>query len=290
MNRREMLEAMAAATLAGVARADEREFSGERSEDVIWLRDPDGKQILRYVHEKLPEGEKRPSVEGACFAHPILTPSGDLVTDLAPADHPHHRGVFCGWVKVEGLEPGDWWGWGALAPKENRLILNREARITDRGEKSVTLRLVNSWRAGEKTVLRERLTLTASSAPACHVVDFDYKFMTADRQPVTLAQNPFGGFCYRARPRGALTVTGPGGVVDFPDAVFNKAEMNWPAGQWYDLSYRQPDGRVSGVAVMDHPANPLSTWHGVRGIHMLNPCIVAEEAYVLKFGERATGW
>lgn len=288
MNRREILGAMAASTLMGgwaAADDDPAGFTGERSDGVVWLRNPDGKPVLRYVHEKLPEGEKGPSVEGACFTHPIYTPGGDQVTDMAPADHPHHRGVFCGWVKVEGEETGDWWGWGALAPKDGRLVLNREARITGHDEKSVTLRLVNAWRAGAKTVLRERLTLTASAAPGCHVADFDYKFQTDDRQDVVLAQNPFGGFCYRARPRGELTVTGPGGVVDRPDSVFNKAETNWPASRWYDLSYRQPDGMTSGVAVMDHPSNPLSTWHGVRSLHMLNPCIVAGEPFALRFGE-----
>lgn len=287
MNRREILAALAA-TAAGIrsARADDPAgFSGERSDEAILLKSPEGKPILRYVHGKLPADEPAPSVEGTCFAHPIYTPAGDLVTDLAPKDHPHHRGVFCAWVEVQGEDNGDWWGWGAKAPKEGRLILNREARVTDEGEKSVTLRLVNSWRAGETTVVRERLTLTAAREGAANVVDFDYKFMTGGRKDVTLGQNPFGGFCYRARPRGELTVSGPGGAIDRPDSVFDKKETDWPASRWYDLSYKQADGTVSGVAVMDHPSNPLSPWHVVRGIHMLNPCIVAEEAYNLAFGE-----
>ena len=34
---------------------------------------------------------------------------------------------------------------------------------------------------------------------------------------------------------------------------------------------------------MDHPSNPLSTWHVVRNIHMLNPCIVAESPVTIGF-------
>ena len=32
---------------------------------------------------------------------------------------------------------------------------------------------------------------------------------------------------------------------------------------------------------MDHPRNPPSTWHVVRGIHMLNPCIVSDAAVTI---------
>jgi len=264
---------------------DEAEYSGDWADHHVVLKSPSGAPILRYVTEAVPDGEKLPAVDSACFTHPIRTPSGEIVTDLAPADHPHHRGVFCGWVEVEGEARGDWWGWGAKAPKEDRYILNREARITEHSAERVTLRLINSWRAGEERIVGERITLSASGAEACHVIDYEFKYTVATRKPVLIAQNPFGGFCYRARPRGKQEITGPGGAVALPDSVFDRRDANWPASHWYDLTYRAPGEKVNGVAVMDHPNNPLSTWHVVRGIHMLNPCIVAEEAQEIQFGE-----
>lgn len=292
LNRRTLLGSTAgtvlalAAAKAGIAQ-DEETFHGvwAEGEVSVTLRTATKAPILRYVVERLPEGEKGPSVEGACFTHPIVTPNGEVVSDMAPADHPHHRGVFCGWVQVEGELEGDWWGWGAKAPKEGRFILSREARITEHSAERVTLRLINSWRAGEETVLGERLTLSATAAPGWYVLDYDYKFTVPTRKSVRIVENPFGGFCYRARPRGKLEVTGPDGVVNLPDSVHNKAETNWPSSHWYDLTYRTPDGKATGVAVMDHPNNPLSTWHGVRGIHMLNPCIVAQGSHEIEFGD-----
>ncbi|MGV3723153.1 MAG: DUF6807 family protein, partial [Actinomycetota bacterium] len=118
-----------------------------------------------------------------------------------------------------------------------------------------------------------------------NVIDYELRYAAPTDEPVVLAQNPFGGFCYRARPRGEQTITGPDGVVKLPDSVFDQRERNWPASHWYDLTYLAADGVVNGVAVMDHPNNPLSTWHVVRGIHMLNPCIVAEAAHEIQFGE-----
>jgi hypothetical protein len=240
----------------------------------VRVSDTAGVPVLRYVFGSLPAGEPAPAVEGFDYTHPLHTPSGDVVTDLRPADHPHHRGIFCGWVRVEGAKTGDWWGWGALAPiKDRRIVNNRlDARV---GPAGVEVRADNAWQAEGETVLEERLRLSVRRAEGCNVADYTYRFTAPGTAPVVLAQNPFGGFCYRARPEGKQTVSAPEGAVDRPDAVFNKAETDWPSRPWYDLTYARPDGKVSGVAVLDHPRNPPTAWHVVRGIHMLNPCIVA---------------
>jgi len=278
--------AAGASLWAGPVRAEgeEGKFTGDADEDRVLISNPAGKPVLRYVRQPL-EGELAPSVEGACYTHPLYTPAGEVVTEVGPKDHPHHRGVFCAWVAVDGEQNGDWWGWGAKAPKENRLLLSREARMTAEDESSATLRVINSWRAEEVRVLGERVTLTVSAAPGCNVVDYEFKFTVGGRKDAVIAQNPFGGFCYRALPRGEAVVTGPEGVMELPNSVFDRAETNWPTAKWYDLSYRSPVGTVNGVTVMDHPNNPLSTWHVVRNIHMLNPCMVAEGPHTLLFGE-----
>ena len=41
-------------------------------------------------------------------------------------------------------------------------------------------------------------------------------------------------------------------------------------------------GKTIGVAVVDHPNNPPSTWHNLLPIAMVNPCIVAPGAVELK--------
>lgn len=290
IDRRVLLGAVAAAGAASLfgdaARADddEADFRGDSKDDLFRLANPDDRVILRYVAGELPEGETRPSVEGTCFTHPLYTPSGTQVTDLAPKDHPHHRGIFCAWVQVEGEAAGDWWGWGEKATKDKRLILNREARITDEDKDRVTLRVINSWRADGETVLGERATITASAAKDAYVIDYELKYTVPTKKPVVIGQNPFGGFCYRAKPRGQAIVTGPGGAIVTPDSVFNRSETNWPPSRWYDLTYREGE-TASGVAILDHPDNPGTTWHISRELHMLNPCIVADVAVTIPFGE-----
>ncbi|MBM3458352.1 MAG: hypothetical protein FJX77_07450, partial [Armatimonadetes bacterium] len=238
----------------------EAAFVGERSEERILLKSPAGSPILEYIREPAADAAARPAVGGACYTHPVRTPAGELVTDLAPKDHPHHRGIFFAWVEVAGEERGDWWGWGARAPKEDRIILNREARVTDEDRDHVAVRAINSWRAGEETVLNERVSIQARLAPGCHVLDYEYKFSVPTMLDVAIAPNPFGGFCCRLRSGGRLTVSGPDGRVDRPDAVFDRPDTNWPAARWYDFSYQPTAGRGWGVAVLDHPLNPPTTW------------------------------
>jgi len=281
-----------AAGLLGLAEAamskETKSYRAERNADTVLLRGPNGSALLRYVVGKLPAGEKGPAVEGSCYTHPLYTPAGEVVTENGPADHPHHRGVFCAWVKAEGEKAGDWWGWGAFAPKERRLITNQDLTVPPPGRDSATVSAFNAWQAEGETVLDEQVTVTASRRGACNVVDYVYEFSAPTQKPVVLGQNPFGGFCYRARPRGKLEITGPAGAVNHPDSVFNKAETDWPASRWYDLAYRTPEGKVSGVALIDHPSNPKTLWHGVRGIHMLNPCIVAESPVTIRHGTPLT--
>lgn len=264
MRRRELLGAgLGAAALAGAARADTNPgyrdlFAGER-------------RVLRY-QTAMPDGQ-RAKVAGACYSHPLHSPAGDTLTDVGPADHPHHRGVFCAWVNVDGVREGDWWGWGALAPADGRAIVNVEIH-SETGDRPSGLTARNAWQALAQPVLHEELRIAVSSEDGLFVVDYDYRYRAVET-PAVIAANPFGGFCYRARPRGTLAVWGPSGQVDLPNAIFNRAETNWPAADYYDLTYTTPEGGVNGCAVINHPANPPSTWHVVRNIHMLNPCIVA---------------
>jgi hypothetical protein len=45
------------------------------------------------------------------FIHPLVAPSGAILTEDAPIDHPHHRGLFWAWRRVilDGQVIGDGW-------------------------------------------------------------------------------------------------------------------------------------------------------------------------------------
>jgi hypothetical protein len=44
-------------------------------------------------------------------------------------------------------------------------------------------------------------------------------------------------------------------------------------------------GETVGTAVIHHPDNPPSTWHNLKPVAMVNPCIAASAAVARKAGE-----
>ncbi len=65
----------------------------------------DDSPIARYQSgiRELPD---HPDYATTNFFHPLYTPAGIVVTDDAPADHLHHRGVFLAFVKVTWSDGG----------------------------------------------------------------------------------------------------------------------------------------------------------------------------------------
>src|SRR4051812_36778859 len=110
------------------------------------LKTPDGRIVFDYLTKK-PQDSPLTSPSAACF-HPVNTPSGERVTAFAPDDHPHHRGMYIAWHDAEFRQPldparrtptsplygwnitkVDFWGWGQYAPRDGRVIQNREIKL-----------------------------------------------------------------------------------------------------------------------------------------------------------------
>src|SRR6266566_7540169 len=133
---------------------ERREYSIERGGSAIVIK-VDGREALTYQLQK-PDNPKYP-LESACFFHPLRTLSGKVLTDFANADHPHHRGIFLGWVEMHGKKDADFWGWGQPAPIANRKIVNRSVDETSSTDKSATFKVTNDWLAENEPILREQL-------------------------------------------------------------------------------------------------------------------------------------
>ncbi|MGD8501629.1 MAG: PmoA family protein, partial [Phycisphaerales bacterium] len=108
----------------------------------VVLKAPDGKTVFRYMTRK-PKKTNLAANSVCCF-HPLNTPSGERLTDLAPGDHHHHRGVFLAWHTMTfrekadfsafgptgpthgwNISRADFWGWGEFAPTQGRVIQSR---------------------------------------------------------------------------------------------------------------------------------------------------------------------
>ncbi|HXG46170.1 MAG TPA: DUF6807 family protein [Methylomirabilota bacterium] len=247
----------------------------------VAVTNPSGQVVLRYQY-KLPE-ETKLSVESAGYFHPFATPGGMIVTDVAPADHPHHRGIFLAWVELRGQKDGDFWGWGEPAPKHNRKIVNRGVSHLVGRRDQAGFRVRNDWLAEGVVLLREELAATILLRSNAHVLDLEYTF--AAETDVTLARWAFSGFCVRAPKDGQVQAVGPTGAVKLPAPSHLKPESDWPAAPWYAYTLRSENGRAACVAVIDHPRNPPTLWHNHPDLRMLNPCIVAPGPVTVRAGQ-----
>ena len=242
--------------------------------EAVSLRPAAGVEVLRYRLVR-PADTK---IESAAFFHPFTTPRGSVVTDLAPSDHPHHGGIFIGWVEMHGEKDADFWGWGQHAPIKDRRIVNQSVRATRDG-----LNAVNNWMADETVLIQEKLRASLRASDEANVLDLNY--VLTPKSDITLSRWAFSGFCLRTRKDGKLQFYSPQGEVTLPNPSHVKPESDWPDAPWYAATVTLADGTKFTSAVINHPKNPPSLWHNHRDVRMINPAITAPNEVKLKRGK-----
>lgn len=251
------------------------------------LKTPDGRVVFEYVTKK-PENIGLTSPSAAYF-DPVRTPSGERVTNVAPDDHPHHRGIFFGFLDSEFRTPADFskappnhavrafsvqradfWSWGLYAPREGRVIQNRDVKLVSADEKHAQLELHNDWLIENKKMLDETDEVFVSERDGVYVMDFYLRF--APVVDYVISQSAFGGFAVQAQKFGDSYYSAAYGKVNLPSPHYSYPDSSWPAEPWYDYTIRlKSDDKTVGVAVFGHPLDPPTRWHNV--VWMINPCI-----------------
>jgi hypothetical protein len=303
LTRRNFLQSAAASGLALGVEMQRRSFELEPAPSGKTLKAPDGRVALSYLTTK-PEGSNLRANSACCF-HPVNTPSGERLTDLAPGDHVHHRGIFLAWHSIDfrrkadftkmgptgpthgfDISRADFWGWGEFAPTDGRVIRNRDVRLMNSTETSAELVIQNDWTIRDARYAAEETRAVWRELQGANVLDLTYA-LTPDRE-MTLNQTAFGGFCVRARNDGDSWYESPSGRVTLPDPHYSAPDLNWPRADWYAYGIALRTGKTIGCAVVDHPANPPATWHNPRYVWMINPCIVADKPITLEAGRPLT--
>lgn len=211
------------------------------------------------------------SVGSACYFHPLNTPGGVTVTDVAPDDHRHHRGVFFGWVEMAGKAKADFWGWGEPAPTQGRKIVNKTVETTPPGLGYTRFRIVNEWQVEGERMIAEDMRAGVALLDGSTALELTVQF--AVETPVKLARWAFGGLGVRLRKAARIVAIGPEGEVTRPAPKHTEPESNWPDAPWYGLHSTYADGKQSTVVVVGRSTHPPTSWHVVPGIGLINPSI-----------------
>src|ERR1700689_4981531 len=152
------------------------------------LKGPNGRVVFEYVTKK-PEniGLTAPS---AAYFDPVNTPAGERCTNVAPDDHPHHRGIFFGFMNSEFHVPndyskaapthpiqgdtvvrGDFWAWGGYAPREGRVIQNRSVKLISADAHQAQIEIHNDWLIDNRKMLDETDEAIVSERDGVYVLD-----------------------------------------------------------------------------------------------------------------------
>ncbi|WP_141204330.1 DUF6807 domain-containing protein [Streptomyces griseorubiginosus] len=167
-----------------------------------------GRPVGRYVtRPELPDRlSPRP------YLHPVTTLAGTAVTELGPADHPHHLGVG---VAVPDVEGHNFWGGRTYVRDQGPTELDNHGAqrhtsfpLRDPGGFVEELR----WVASGAELLRERRTVSATElTPAAWALDFTFALTNVTRGPLSIGSPAtngrpgaaYGGFFWRARKEAA---------------------------------------------------------------------------------------
>jgi hypothetical protein len=229
----------------------------------------DGRPVLTY-HTAVAEPPRGidPVFRRSGFVHPLTTRSGLVVTDDFPPDHAHQHGLFFAWVNTtfEGRHV-DFWN-----QKSRTGSVSHEARRPDPtfkagsvlAESLMQLRHDDLTAPGGPTkALDETWVLRAYDIPGLVVVDVESIQSCSGRSPLTINKYHYGGLGLRGN-RAWVDPTAKGD--DPPDPARSgrsefltsegkhRSDGNHTRPRWVDLS-GEVEGRMGGVAILDHPSN-----------------------------------
>lgn len=223
-----------------------------------------GKLFTEYNYQEVP----RP------YFYPVIGPTGALVVrnwpmkDINPDeahDHVHHRSL---WFTHGEINGNDFWGEG---DKSGKVVHDKFLKVSsgpDMGEIISTDKYV----AKDGTVVcTDTRTHKFYNTADGQIMDFEITIHASNGQ-VTMGDTKEGSMAIRLAPTMRLKgKVGQGHIINSEGVT--DGDTWGKRANWCDY-YGPVDGQVVGVAIFDHPSNPMHpTWWHVRdyGLFAVNP-------------------
>ncbi|MFJ8080360.1 PmoA family protein [Streptomyces sp. NPDC096205] len=193
-----------------------------------------GRPVGRYVTRPELPGRLSPRP----YLHPVTTLAGTAVTELSPADHPHHLGVG---VAVPDVEGHNFWGGRTFVRDQGPTELDNHG-----AQRHVAFQLRDPdgfveelrWVAARGELLHERRTV-ATTELSDTAWALDFTFALTNTTPGTLSVGSpatngrpgaaYGGFFWRARKEAEAP------EVFTPDAA-GEEQVHGRAAEWLALA------------------------------------------------------
>lgn len=243
--------------------------------------------VYHKAEDPAPAGAD-PAFKRSAFIHPLHAPSGAPLTQIRPADHLHHMGLWHAWVRCDFRgQPVDFWNLGGkTGTVRYRKTLSVDRR-PDRAGFAVEQEHVAFHKdGGEAVVLRERFTVRARFVGGANVINYVMAQTNVTDAPLELAAYRYGGgvafrgpAAWNLENSGYLTSEGK-----------TRADSHQSRARW--CAAYGPAGRGEAtVVLLCHPSNRdapqrLRTWPKEHnGAIFMNFVPIQESAWAIRPGE-----
>lgn len=210
--------------------------------------------------------------------YPLRSASGKIVTRSFPMDtsvagethdHNHHRGLWFSHIDVNKV---DFWGADPLnkpSPNYGKIVIDKVISVKS-GKNAGSLNALFDWKAPDgHTMIVENRTMTFREAPGLRMVDVDITL--TPKEQVNFGDDKDGTFAVRVA--APLQEEKGTGKLTNADGLSTEKQIWGKPSKWADYSGTL-DGEQLGIAIFDHPSNPLSPvhWHArAYGLFSANP-------------------
>lgn len=210
--------------------------------DKAHIEFPEGKDpVFGWQSAQMAEPKGGEKFASSAFVHPLTTPSGFVCTDLQPADHRHHLGIWWPWkfVEVDGKKFNTWEiqkGQGAHVARDVKVLSSGPDKAEWEFQNET---IIKPKDAEPKVVIRETAHVTVSKRDDATVLDITLRQKAADT-PVTIAAHRYSGFSWRGTPawnKDNSTMITSGGK--------GRDDANGTPARWLAVSGATPTGTAS---------------------------------------------
>ncbi|MBI2926737.1 MAG: PmoA family protein [Verrucomicrobia bacterium] len=217
-----------------------------------------GVRVLRYNTEKteLPRPDIKPVLRRGGYVHPILTPSGKVVTDDYPRNHLHHHGLWFAWTatEFEGRKP-DFWNMVEAKGTVEFVALDRAWSGPVHAGFVSRHRFVDLLASEPKAALNEiwevRAYNVGRGAKPYRMFDLISTQTCAGSAPLKLLNYRYGGIGFRGH---AAWDGAPNCFFLTSEGEADRVKAHATRARWCHMGGKL-DGALAGIAFLGHPDN-----------------------------------
>ena len=258
--------------------------------NVILKSDGDPIMNYRYAIMPVPEGVPQKFERGG-FIHPAYTPSGFVYTNIQPADHRHHYGIWNPWTRVEyDGKVYDLWNLGDSLGTVRATSVDAIYEGDVFAGFNASLDHVIFTPEGDKTIMKEQWRVKATENGNGYLWDFDSYLEPCTDKTVTIKAYRYQGFSCRAT---AFWTNQNSEMVS--SEGLTRHDIDNTTGRWIYAYGATEAGGQAGFMFMSYPENynypePMRIWNEFqnrgRGDVYVNFCPTKTKDWSLEPGKK----